>query len=154
PPRVLEHADDDSGASRVRAGDDRVHRARDPVRGSGPGRRTRRVLPRLPGARSDAGAWHWSGAAGGAGDQGIKGCLSVVLCPPFSIFINRGEFMKVGRLVTQFGYSLTLALVLTGATASRALAQDHEHLMVSNAPQTDAQKKQANELVATVREVT
>jgi len=62
--------------------------------------------------------------------------------------------MKVGKLATQFGYSVTLALVLTGASASHALAQDHDHLVRPPAPETAAQREQANALVATVREVT
>ena len=48
PARVLEHAAHDAGAPRVRDGDDRVHRARDSVRGAGPGARARRGLPDVP----------------------------------------------------------------------------------------------------------
>jgi hypothetical protein len=61
--------------------------------------------------------------------------------------------MKVGRFVTQFGYSVIGALLFM-TSSSRALAQDHNHLVMSQQPQTAEQMKQANELVATVREVT
>jgi hypothetical protein len=62
--------------------------------------------------------------------------------------------MKVGRFVVQFGYSVIAALSFVSLSSSLTLAQDHNHLVVSQEPQTDAQRKQANELIATVREVT
>ena len=60
--------------------------------------------------------------------------------------------MKVARLVKQFGFSAVGALMVL-TSAGTAAAQDHNHLVVQ-APQTAEQKKQANDLVATVREVT
>ena len=62
--------------------------------------------------------------------------------------------MKVGRFVTQFGCSAIGVLLLIGATSSHALAQDHSHGLVTQGPQTAEQTKLANELLATVREVT
>jgi hypothetical protein len=62
--------------------------------------------------------------------------------------------MKIGRLATQVVCTVMGALVMTGVSASRALAQDHDHGLMVQQPQTAQQKKQANELVQTVREVT
>jgi len=62
--------------------------------------------------------------------------------------------MKVGRFATQCGGFVIGAVLCVTLSSSRALAQDHEHLVVSPAPETAAQKKQANELVAIVRDVT
>ena len=56
PARVLDDADDDAGAPRVRGRHDRLHRARDPVRGARSRRRARRGLRGVPPARADAGA--------------------------------------------------------------------------------------------------
>src|SRR5262245_64947025 len=61
--------------------------------------------------------------------------------------------MKVIRFVKPFGLSVFGALVLS-LSSSHVTAQDHNHLVTSQAPQTAEQKKQDNELVATVREVT
>src|SRR5262245_46644355 len=61
--------------------------------------------------------------------------------------------MKVRRFVKRFRYSVIGALLFM-SLSSRALAQDHNHVVMSQGPQTAEQKKQANELVATVREVT
>src|SRR5262245_3907000 len=63
-------------------------------------------------------------------------------------------YMKVVRFVKQIGFSVFGALVFLGLPPSSAVAQDHNHLVMSQAPQTAEQKKQDNELVATVREVT
>src|SRR5690606_13703065 len=52
--RVLDDAHDDARAPRVRGGDDRVHRAGDPVRGAGPRGRARRRLRTLPRRGADA----------------------------------------------------------------------------------------------------
>ena len=62
----------------------------------------------------------------------------------------------VRRFATQLGFSLAGVLVLTGVPPSRTLAQGHDaHMMpASHQPQTAEQKKQANALVQTVREVT
>src|SRR5262245_52634977 len=62
--------------------------------------------------------------------------------------------MKVGRFVTQFGHSAIGALLLIGAASSPAAAQDHNHGLMVQAPQNAEQKKLANELLDTVREVT
>ena len=62
--------------------------------------------------------------------------------------------MKVGRFVMQLGYSAIGALLFMGSSSSLALAQDHDHGVMAQGPQTAAQMKQGNELVATVREVT
>jgi len=62
--------------------------------------------------------------------------------------------MKVGRFATRGGLCVIAAVLLVSLSSSRAQAQDHEHLVVSQAPETAAQKKQANELIAIVREVT
>jgi hypothetical protein len=62
--------------------------------------------------------------------------------------------MKVERFVTQLGYSVIGAVLCMGFSSSRALAQDHDHAVMSARPQTAEQRKQANELIATVREVT
>ena len=62
--------------------------------------------------------------------------------------------MKIGRLVTQVVCVATGALVMTAVSAPRALAQDHDHGLMVQQAQTAQQKKQANELVQTVREVT
>jgi len=62
--------------------------------------------------------------------------------------------MKIGRLATQTVYAVMSALVMTGWSASPALAQDHDHGLMVQQAQTAQQKKQANELVQTVREVT
>jgi hypothetical protein len=62
--------------------------------------------------------------------------------------------MKVVRFVKLFVFSPLVALLFLNLSSSLALAQDHDHLMTSQAPQTAEQKKQDNELVATVREVT
>jgi hypothetical protein len=61
--------------------------------------------------------------------------------------------MKIGRIATQVVCSLVGALVVTGVSASRALAQDHDHALIVQ-HQTAEQKKQGNALVTTVREVT
>jgi hypothetical protein len=57
-------------------------------------------------------------------------------------------------LATQTVCAVMSALVMTGLSASRALAQDHDHGLMVQQPQTAQQRKQANELVQTVREVT
>ena len=64
--------------------------------------------------------------------------------------------MKIGRFVTQLGFSLVGALVLTSVSPSRALAQGHDaHMVMSqHQPQTAEQKKQANTLVQQVRDAT
>ena len=64
--------------------------------------------------------------------------------------------MKVGRFATQLGFSLVGALVLTGVSPSRALAQGHDaHMaMAQHQPQTEEQRKQGNALVKTVRDAT
>jgi hypothetical protein len=64
--------------------------------------------------------------------------------------------MKIGRFATPLGFSLVGALVLTGVSPSRALAQGHdEHMMMSpHQAQTAQQKKQANALVQEVRDAT
>jgi len=62
--------------------------------------------------------------------------------------------MKVVRFVKLFVFSSLVALLFLNLSSSLALAQDHDHLMTSQAPQTAEQKKQDNELVAAVREVT
>jgi len=64
--------------------------------------------------------------------------------------------MNVGRFAKQFQYSMIGALVLMGASPSRAHAQDsHSHTISSDHHElTPAQKKQAGELVQTVRRAT
>ena len=62
--------------------------------------------------------------------------------------------MKIGRLATQVVCTVMGTLVMTGVSASRALAQDHDHGLMVQQAQTAQQKKQANELVQTVRDVT
>jgi hypothetical protein len=64
--------------------------------------------------------------------------------------------MKVGRTARQFQYSMIGALVLMAASPSRAHAQDdHAHAMTSARHElTASQKKQASELVQTVRQAT
>jgi hypothetical protein len=62
--------------------------------------------------------------------------------------------MRIGQLATNFGCSMVGALVLMGASGSRALAQDHDHALVSQGVQTAEQKTQGNALVQTVRDVT
>ncbi len=54
--RLLDDADDDAGAPGVRDRDERVHPARDPVRGARHGARVRGDLRGLPAPRADAGA--------------------------------------------------------------------------------------------------
>ena len=61
--------------------------------------------------------------------------------------------MEVARFAKQVGISALGALLLS-LSSGHAVAQDHDHMLMSQAPQTAEQKKQANELVATVREVT
>lgn len=91
--------------------------------------------------------------------------LGLVVFPqPFSIFplerlirflrVREDCYMKVDRFVKQFGFSVFSALIFAGLLPSNAAAQDHSHLVTSQAPQTAAQQKLDNELVATVREVT
>src|SRR6185369_13828396 len=53
---VLDDADDDAGASGVRDGNDRLHRAGDSVRGAGPHFGIRLGVRGLPEARADAAA--------------------------------------------------------------------------------------------------
>ena len=65
PARVLGDAAHDAGAPRVRGRDDGLHRACDPVRGTGPRRRTRRFVPGLPAQGADAGARITAAAAQG-----------------------------------------------------------------------------------------
>src|SRR5262249_55399014 len=74
-------------------------------------------------------------------------CLSVIDGEEDSV-------MKVGRFVGILAYSMIGALVFMSVTSSRAMAQDHDHGVMSQGPQTAQQQKQASELVATVREVT
>jgi hypothetical protein len=64
--------------------------------------------------------------------------------------------MKVRRLAMQLGFYLVGVLVVTPLSPARALAQGHDaHLTTSqHQPQTAEQKKQANALVKTVRDVT
>ena len=64
--------------------------------------------------------------------------------------------MRVGRAARQFQYSMIGALVLMGASPLRAHAQDsHSHAMASDHRElTAVQKKQAGELVQTVRDAT
>jgi hypothetical protein len=61
--------------------------------------------------------------------------------------------MPIGS-ATKFGCSLVGALVIMSASALPALAQDHDHALMPQQQQTAEQKKQANALVKTVREVT
>jgi hypothetical protein len=63
--------------------------------------------------------------------------------------------MKTGRFA-QLGFSLIGALVVAGFSPAAALAQGHDAHMTTarQQPQTGEQKKQANELVKIVRDVT
>jgi len=62
--------------------------------------------------------------------------------------------MKTGRLATQVVCTVTGALMMMVASASRAVAQDHNHGLVVQQPQTAQQRTQANELVQIVRDAT
>jgi hypothetical protein len=64
--------------------------------------------------------------------------------------------MKAGRFALKFGCSLAGVLLLTSVSPAPALAQDHDaHMTASqHQPQTAEQKKQANALVQTIRDVT
>jgi hypothetical protein len=63
--------------------------------------------------------------------------------------------MRVGRFVTHVQYSMIAALVLVGASPSRALAQDdHMHAVTPHQEQTAEQVSRANALVEVVREAT
>src|SRR5262245_66559978 len=62
--------------------------------------------------------------------------------------------MKVGRFAMQLGCSMIGALLFISFSSSPAMAQDHDHGVMVQGPQTAEQRKQANDLVATVREVT
>src|SRR5262249_53584486 len=69
------------------------------------------------------------------------------------IDVEENAAMKTERFVTVFAYAV-IALMFAALSPVRALAQDHDHMVMSQGPQTAEQKKLANELVATVREVT
>jgi len=62
--------------------------------------------------------------------------------------------MTIGRLTVQFGQALMGALMVMSVSVSPALAQDHDHALMVQQPQTAQQKKQANDLVQIVRDVT
>ena len=85
--RVLDDADDDGRAPGVRGGDQRLHPARDPVRGARHGARVRRDLRGLPAPRADAGAVHGPSTSLGAGRGRIATARSGAPLPP-PIFIG------------------------------------------------------------------
>jgi len=62
--------------------------------------------------------------------------------------------MKIRRLTVQFDQALMGALMVMSVSVSPTLAQDHDHGLMVQQPQTAQQTKQANELVQIVRQVT